>query len=482
VIEGRLLRSRPRLQHFEGFVDAATCNELVAALSVPRLLDAGVDVRYGPTGRTAEVPTSHHPALSALVERFETLVGLPSAVPPTFRVRHAAPGDAHPPHLDCYEAEGAWLVATVMVWLDLPGCVGGRTTFPEAEPPLALEGRPGDVAVWFNYTADGRPDPSSRHLMERVEAGGRLTMNYFLYARPEDVARATGLAAVLRDDPFWRSSRRTLVCIDDTAAAASAASLAEACRLRGVTFDHRFARTVDPREGPLEPGTMLYCVSTSAAAERVERQLWQPGVRTFHRSPEGPFTVALDPLRRYARAGLPVPRWLTLEPGSAVPLAELVEWLGGFPVVVKSPGGEGGLGTMRADSLPALTGLVEMMCAQGTPPTLLAYVPEALHLRVIVVGDRAVTAYRNPLRPEDFRSMPSAAASDYDIELPPDVAELAVEAAHIVGTDFAGVDILLHESGRAYVLEANFPCFFPQAERFGVSVAGAMLAYLLGPA
>jgi hypothetical protein len=36
------------------------------------------------------------------------------------------------------------------------------------------------------------------------------------------------------------------------------------------------------------------------------------------------------------------------------------------------------------------------------------------------------------------------------------------------------VDVLLRESGRAYVLEANFPCLFPQAERFGVWVASGL--------
>lgn len=55
-----------------------------------------------------------------------------------------------------------------------------------------------------------------------------------------------------------------------------------------------------------------------------------------------------------------------------------------------------------------------------------------------------------------------------------------MRAAHALGYDFAGVDILLHPSGRAYLLEANFPCFFPQAERFGrADVAGLMVEHLL---
>jgi len=155
-----------------------------------------------------------------------------------------------------------------------------------------------------------------------------------------------------------------------------------------------------------------------------------------------------------------------------------VDALGGFPLVVKSGGGEGGVGTLIADSMPALRSLLDLLLAQGQHPTLLAFVPDAVHLRLVVVGDEVVTAYRNPTRPGDFRSEPSDDPADYEIELDPSHAEIAVAASHVVGYAFAGVDLLLHPSGRAYLLEANFPCYFPQAEMFGADVAGAMLDYL----
>ena len=41
------------------------------------------------------------------------------------------------------------------------------------------------------------------------------------------------------------------------------------------------------------------------------------------------------------------------------------------------------------------------------------------------------------------------------------------------------VDVLEHPSGRLYLLEANSPCYFPQAEEYGADVAGALLEYLL---
>lgn len=472
---------RPLLFRFDDFLDAETCAALTAALALPRLLDAGFAVRYGATGRTAEVPPSFHPALEAISRRVHALIGLTPAVPPSFRVRHAAPGDSHPPHLDAYEVDDAVLVATAMLWLDVEGCVGGETIFPDATPPVRLASAPGALAVWFDYDADARPEPASLHAMTRVEAGRRLTMNLFVYARREDVPNGVGLAAQLGARPdSWCAARPVLTCVDDTAAPASAAALARACAALGVEFRHVFADEVDPRAPALPAGEMLYCVSTSAAAERVERQLWQPGVATFHRDPDGPFCQRTDPLRALSRAGLPVPRFAMPARGGVVDTATLVDWLGGLPVVVKAPGGEGGVGTLRVDSLPGLAGTLDLMFSRGLSPVLTSYVPDALHLRVIVVGDRVVTAYRNPVAEGDFRSRPSDTPGDYHVPVDPEVAEVAVAAAHCVGTDFAGVDVLLHPSGRFYLLEANSPCYFPQAEAFGrVDVARALVEALL---
>jgi hypothetical protein len=473
-------RLRPRLHVFDDFVGAEARAALSAALDPCRLLDAGFAPSFGPAGRTFEVPPAGHPLLAGLAERLTALVGLQPAVELSFRVRHAHAGDAHPLHTDLYPVDGALLYATAMIYLDTGDCRGGETVFPEAVPPLALEPRPGRVVVWFNSHDGAHADPASVHAMRRVESGGRLSMNLFFYARPDALPAAEGLAAEWAASLAPAASVATFTCVDDTAAPQSAASLQRACRARGGEFRHVFAAEVDPEAAPLPPGSMLYCVSTTPAAERVTRQLWQPGVVTFHRGPGGPFEVVVDPLRWFTLAGLPVPRFAVIEPGCGADLEAIAESLGGWPLVVKSPGGEGGVGTLRADSPPALRGLLDLLHARGVAPTLMSYVPDALHLRVVVVGDRAVTAYRNPVPDGDFRSRPSADPADYGVPIPTRVASLAVRATHALGLDFAGVDVLLHASGRAYLLEANFPCYFPQAEAHGTAdVAGAMVAHLL---
>jgi glutathione synthase/RimK-type ligase-like ATP-grasp enzyme len=116
-------------------------------------------------------------------------------------------------------------------------------------------------------------------------------------------------------------------------------------------------------------------------------------------------------------------------------------------------------------------------------PLLSAYIPDATHHRVIVVGETAVAAYENPVREGDFRSVPSDDPHVYTAQVPPSLASVAVAATRAERLAFAGVDLLVHTSGRVYVLEVNYPCYFPQATLGGdIDVAGPMLDHLIARA
>lgn len=59
-------------------------------------------------------------------------------------------------------------------------------------------------------------------------------------------------------------------------------------------------------------------------------------------------------------------------------------------------------------------------------------------------------------------------------------AELAVAACRAVGADFAGVDLLLGETGERFVCEVNSNAHFKNIEDCtGVSVATYILQYII---
>jgi hypothetical protein len=275
------------------------------------------------------------------------------------------------------------------------------------------------------------------------------------------------------------SSATLHALIDDATPAETRMSLRRACRARGMAFDEILAASVDPLAEPLVPGALLYCPAASIVANEAEARLWQPGVGTVYRGPLGPLAQVVTQQVAFARCGIPVPLSVRVRSGDPEHLARIVRGLGGLPVVVRADGGEGGQRVSRADSMPALLSLVDLLLSLGVAPRLVSFVPDAMHVRCVVVAGRAVATYENPVRAGDFRSSPSEDPAAY-VSLPDDdVAALSVRACDVLGVDLGGVDVLRHPSGRLYLLEVNTPCYFPQAERFGADVAGPLVDALL---
>jgi hypothetical protein len=475
----------------EGFVPPDELTRLLAALSLEALHHAGVELRVDATGTTAEVPVDHAPELSALAARITSYIGLNNHLPQTFRLRVAQTGDFHPAHLDDYTIDGLRLVATCLVYLT--GCEGGATRFPRLGAGVQVEPQPGRALFWLNLRRDGSVNPSVEHAVGPVRRGPRVALAWFVYAPLDEFVAAAsapfvpgGQALVHRAaaGPVLVAprveSRRFVMVVDEFTPAVTRAQLRSAAESRGLEVSEILGGALSALEPPLPPGSLLYRPATAWSAQQAERQLWQPGVVTFHRSDDGPFTVRVEQWLAFARAGLPTPRSIRLTTHDEDTLRAILAAVGGFPVIVRLDDGEGGVGVMRADSWVPFRSLCDLLASRRMGARVAAYIDGAVHWRCIVLGNRVLTAYLNPVRPDDFRSSPSPDPQDYALTPSSEMEQLAVAAATVAGSHFAGVDILVHPSGRLYVLEANFPCFFPQAESFGfVSVAQAMIDWLL---
>lgn len=273
-----------------------------------------------------------------------------------------------------------------------------------------------------------------------------------------------------------------LTCIDDDVPSETMNQLRAAAETAEIGFDHVVA-TAGGDAAPLPPGSLLYRPATSAAAMALERRLFGPGVATFHTDRAGPLFGYVDASPLFARAGLPCPARHAVVTGDRDALRAAVARLGGLPVVVKLPGWSGGVGTLRADSLAGLFSLVDLLLAQGNLPWMMAYVPQSVSWRVVVVGGRAVAACRNAVAEDDFRSHSTEAAADHTTNPPPAIARLAVRAVRALRLELGGVDILAAPDGALWLLESNFPCYFAHAHDIGgIDVAGAMVAHLVAKA
>lgn len=147
------------------------------AAAIAAATPAGIIVSRDATGLAFEMPVDGDSVLTGLASAVHAALGFGNVHGQTMRVRRYAAGNSHPAHCDVFEIDGAFLVATTIIYLD--DADGGETYFPHAT--LSIEARRGRLAVWFNYTADGSEDESARHAGLAVRSGCKTTITSFVY-------------------------------------------------------------------------------------------------------------------------------------------------------------------------------------------------------------------------------------------------------------------------------------------------------------
>ena len=178
-----------------------------------------------------------------------------------------------------------------------------------------------------------------------------------------------------------------------------------------------------------------------------------------------------------ARAGVPTPRTIACErPEDAL---DAFEELGG-DVIVKPLFGSMGAGMTRVDDVDVAYRVFHALVLERA----VYYLQEALphdgrDLRAFVVGGRVLAAIERV--GSGWRVNLARGARARATDLSAERERLCVEAAEVVGADYAGVDLLRAADGREYVLELNtIPGWRGLQETTGADVAAALVAHLEG--
>jgi RimK family alpha-L-glutamate ligase len=99
-------------------------------------------------------------------------------------------------------------------------------------------------------------------------------------------------------------------------------------------------------------------------------------------------------------------------------------------------------------------------------------------VRAFVVGSGVVAAMRR--RGIGWKTNFSQGARVEAVKLDAKMEELALQATHLVGLDYAGVDLMKSEDGRMYVLEINsIPGWRGLQQTTSQSIAGQIIEHLL---
>lgn len=220
--------------------------------------------------------------------------------------------------------------------------------------------------------------------------------------------------------------------------------------------------------------------SETAQGCAVVRQLQHLGARSANGADA--IERSRDKLRAMqdlAAAGLPIPPTAVAHP--ARDTRDLVEDVGGAPVVVKLIEGTQGVGVILCETLQAAEAVIDAIRSLRGRYLVQRFVAEARgsDLRYLVVGESVVAAMRRTALPGEFRSNLHRGGEMEGIKPDPEEAAIAVRAAKALGLGIAGVDLLRSNEG-PLLLEVNSSPGLEGIEKAsGIDVARAIVRHMM---
>lgn len=139
----------------------------------------------------------------------------------------------------------------------------------------------------------------------------------------------------------------------------------------------------------------------------------------------------------------------------------------GYPLIVKSTRTGKGVSIFKIDNETGLKNLVEELKSEDKKAKsylIQEFIPYKYDLRCLVIGDDVFTMRRIPAEGE-FRANFSLGGTVESYELDNEGKELAIKALKSVDMSVGGVDILITEDGKRYILEVNHTAGFVGMEK-----------------
>jgi ribosomal protein S6--L-glutamate ligase len=159
---------------------------------------------------------------------------------------------------------------------------------------------------------------------------------------------------------------------------------------------------------------------------------------------------------------------------------DLLDLVGGAPVVVKLLEGTQGKGIVLAETRKAAESVIEAFRGLAANFLVQEFVKEAggSDIRCFVIGDKVVAAMKRQAPQGEFRSNLHRGGSAEVIKITPEERSTAARAAKIMGLNVAGVDILRSNHGPVVMEVNSSPGLEGIEEATGKDVAGLIVEYI----
>lgn len=183
-------------------------------------------------------------------------------------------------------------------------------------------------------------------------------------------------------------------------------------------------------------------------------------------------------LQLLARKGLPMP--LTSFAQSPDDTENLIQLVGGAPLVIKLLEGTQGKGVILADSHQSAVSIINAFKEMSANILVQEFIEESrgTDIRCFVVGDKVVAAIKRQAKEGEFRANVHQGGKALKVQLSPQERAIAVSAAKTMGLKVAGVDLIRSNHG-PLVLEINSSPGLEGIEKAtNVNIASKIIQYI----
>ncbi len=187
----------------------------------------------------------------------------------------------------------------------------------------------------------------------------------------------------------------------------------------------------------------------------------------------------LRSLQLLARKGVGLP--VTAFAHSSQHVDQMIDMVGGAPVVIKLLEGTQGIGVVLAETHLSAKSVIEAFRGVNVNIMVQEYIKEAKgsDIRCIVIGGKVVASMKRQGREGDFRSNLHRGGTASSVKITPEERAVAVRAAQIMGLNVCGVDILRGNHGPVVMEVNSSPGLRGVEEATGLDVAGKIIDFII---
>jgi ribosomal protein S6--L-glutamate ligase len=179
--------------------------------------------------------------------------------------------------------------------------------------------------------------------------------------------------------------------------------------------------------------------------------------RIFSANESQAITRSRDKLRSLqllARAGLGIPKTVFADTSKNVD--DMIRMVGGPPLVIKLLEGTQGIGVILAETVQSAKSTIQAFLGKEIYILVQEFIKEAngADIRALVIDGKVVGAMERRGKEGEFRSNLHQGGHGISVKLSREEESSAIKAAHILGLQIAGVDLLRSSRG-PMILEVN---------------------------